>query len=151
VAQLGAGIAAGASAVGVDLALYQRSLAEVHAPVAGVVVKVVSAGDVIAPGATVAEIRQPGRARVSAWLAPSKLPRVSVGDTAWIGADWLEKPVRGRVTSIGQKAEYPPTSSATKDVHLTRAVKIEITADAGHAALPPGTPVDISIVPSSKR
>ena len=144
-------IAASASAVGVELAKYQRSLAEVRAPVGGVVISVVSVGDVVAPGATIAEIRQLGRAKVSAWLAPSELPRVSVGDTAYVTSDSLSQPVRGEITRIAGRADYPPTSSATKEVHLTRAVPVEITVNADQATLPPGTPVDISIVSSSRQ
>lgn len=143
-------IAASASGVGVDLAKYQRSLAEVRTPIGGVVISVVSAGDVVAPGATLAEIRRVGRTNVSAWLAPADLAEVSVGDTAFVTSDSVEEPVRGTVTRIAGRADYPPTSSATREVHLTRAVPVEITVNAGEAALPPGTPVDISIVSGSK-
>jgi multidrug resistance efflux pump len=144
-------IAAGASAVGVDLARYQRSLAEVTSPVEGVVVSVVSEGDVVAPGATIAEIRRTGPAKVDAWLAPGDLPAVSIGAKASIGADWTRNTARGEVTRIGGRADYPPTSSATKEVHLTRAIPIEITLDPGQPTLPPGTPVDVSILRGSGR
>jgi multidrug resistance efflux pump len=133
----------------VDLARYQRSLAEVTSPVTGVVVSVASEGDVLAPGATVAEIRRAGPGKVEAWLAPGDLRVVSVGAKANVSTDWTRRVVRGEVTRIAGRAEYPPTSSATKEVHLTRAVPIEITLDPGEPALPPGTPVDIGILRGS--
>ena len=144
-------IAASASAVGVDLARYQRSLAEVMSPTDGVVVSVVSKGDVVAPGATIAEIRPAGPSRVTAWLAPRDLHAVSVGTAASIAADWLKRPLPGVVTRVAGRADYPPTSSATKEVHLTRAVPIEITVDQDQQELPAGVPVDITIIGGPER
>lgn len=144
-------IAASASTVGVGLARYQRSLAEASSPVDGIIVSVVSEGDVVAPGATIAEIRRTGPSKVTAWLAPSDLPAVSVGTKASITADWLKRPLRGEVTRIAGRADYPPTSSATKEVHLTRAVPIEITVDQSQQELPPGVPVDITITGEAGR
>jgi multidrug resistance efflux pump len=146
-----AAIAASASVVGIDLARYQRSLAEVTSPVEGVVVSVVSDGDVVAPGATIAQVRRAGPSRVTAWLAPGDLPGVSVGTKASVTADWLKRPIPGVVTRIAGRADYPPTSSATKEVHLTRAVPIEITIDRGQQELPPGAPVDITIIAGTGR
>jgi multidrug resistance efflux pump len=144
-------IAASASAVAVDLARYQRSLAEVVSPVAGMVISVVSKGDVVASGATIAQIRRTGPSKVTAWLAPGDLRVVSVGTKASIAADWLARPLPGEVTRVANRADYPPTASATKEVHLTRAVPIEITVDRGRHGLPPGVPVDITIIGSPQR
>ena len=73
-----------------------------------------------------------------------------LGTEAEVRADWFPagpggSPIRGSVTGISTRAEYPPTSYATSDIHLTRAIRVEITLSdtAEQPALPPGTPVDV--------
>jgi len=143
-------LAADASALGVRASEYQRSLATVSAPADGVVVRVASIGDVLAPGATVAVIRRARDERVTTWIAPAELASVHVGDTVRVGVDWATGTRPGRVSVIGARADYPPTSYPTKDVHLTRAVLIEIVMDGDARAfkLPPGAPVDVEFVAS---
>jgi len=141
--------------VGVQVAEYQRSLAVLRSPVDGTVVRVVAVGDVLAPGATAAEIRRSGPPRVTTWIAPEQLADIEVGTQVEVSADWFPtgvsdgrgpiSPIPGRVTSIGTRAEYPPTSFATSEIHLTRAIRVEMTLSpsAEQPALPPGTPVDV--------
>jgi len=139
------GLAADASVLGVRAAEYQRSLATVSAPIGGVVVRVASAGDVLAPGATVAVIRRAGDERVTTWIAPAELGNVHIGGAVRVRVDWATGTRRGRVSVIGTRADYPPTSYPTKDVHLTRAMPIEVVMDDGVRgfSLPPGAPVDV--------
>ena len=140
-----------AAEVAVELAEYQRELAVVHSPATGTVVSIASVGDVLSPGATVAVVRVPGAPRVTTWIAPERLQDISVGSRAEVAADWFpgapgsSKPVPGRVTLVGTRAEYPPTSFATSDIHMTRAIRVEITLSdaADQPALPPGAPVDV--------
>ncbi len=136
--------------VGVQVAEYQRELAVLRSPVDGTVVSVASVGDVLAPGATVAEIRRDGPPRVTTWLAPEELGAIGVGTEAEVRADWFptglgREPISGRVTNVSTQAEYPPTSFATSEIHLTRAIRVEITLSdtAEQPALPPGAPVDV--------
>lgn len=153
-------IAADASAIGVRAAEYQRSLASVRAPAAGEVVRIARVGDVLFSGATVAEIREATPPRVLTWLSAEDATRIAIGDRAHVGADWFKSGAAlptGRVTDIGRRADYPPTSFSTKDVHLTRAVPVEVTLDgvpelsarSSAGALPPGTPVDVTILPNT--
>lgn len=138
-------LSADASAIGVRVAEYQRGLATVRAPVSGVVVSVAREGDVLAPGAPVAVIRRTGNERVTTWVAPAELIGVHLGDVARVRSDWASGSRTGRVSVIGPRADYPPTSYPTKDVHLTRAVPVEIVMDdvGGAFALPPGAPVEV--------
>ena len=136
--------------IGVKVAEYQRELTVLRSPVDGTVVSVASVGDVLAPGATVAEIRRDGAPRVTTWLAPEQLGDVDMGTEVEVRADWFpgglsREPITGRVTNISTQAEYPPTSFATSEIHLTRAIRIEATLSdtAEQPALPPGTPVDV--------
>jgi multidrug resistance efflux pump len=143
-------VAVDGAEIGVQVAKYQRELTVLRSPADGTVVRVASVGDVLAPGATIAEIRRDGPPRVTTWLAPEELGSVSVGTEAEVRADWFpgglgSKPITGRVTNISTQAEYPPTSFATSEIHLTRAVRVETTLSdtAEQPALPPGTPVDV--------
>jgi hypothetical protein len=60
--------------------------------------------------------------------------------------------LEAEITLIGDRADYPPTSFATDEVHLTRAVPVRLTLTRSSGQpqpLPPGAPVDIEIVPAA--
>ena len=79
---------------------------------------------------------------MTAWLAPAELARVCTGDSATILGDWMTQGVRATLTRIGTRSDYPPTSVATDEIHLTRAVEVEFTAT---QQLPAGVPVELTI------
>ena len=137
-----AGIAAGASQVPVDLVRNQLALTELTSPVDGVVVSVAAVGDWVTPGATVITVRQTGPSTVTAWLSPTQLNQVCLADAATVAGDWMATGAPATLSRIGTRADYPPTSVATDEVHLTRAVEVEFTAT---EQLPAGLPVEISI------
>jgi len=130
--------------VPIDVARAQVTLGTLTAPVDGVVVSVAHVGTQLAPGATVVSIREDQPSTVTAWLSPSQLGQVCVGDAARIAGDWMSGDgVPASLTRISDSSEYPPTSVATDEVHLTRAVEVTLTTDTGQ--LPAGAPVEISI------
>ncbi len=138
-----AGLQATALQVPVTMARLQVTLAEFTSPVSGVVVSVATTGSVLAPGATAVTIRETRPSTVTAWLAPDELARVCDGDTARVVGDWMTGDgVPATLTRIGTSSDYPPTSVATEEVHLTRAVEVEFTAT---AQLPAGVPVELHI------
>jgi len=137
-----AGIQADALRVPIDLARVQLSLTTLVAPVDGAVVSAAAAGDALAPGATVVSIRESGPSTVTAWLSPAQLGQVCSGDSATIAGDWTTTSVPATLTRIGTSAQYPPTSVATDEVHLTRAVEVQFTAT---EQLPAGVPVEVTI------
>ena len=135
-------IAADAGGIPVLLAELQFSLAELTSPVSGVVVSVAGVGDELAPGASVATIRESAPSVVTAWVSPTQVASVCLGDGAQVLGDWMSAPVSASLTAIGDRAEYPPTSVPTDEVHLTRAVEVQFTAT---EQLPAGLPVEITI------
>lgn len=137
-------IAANTSGIGVELATVQRRLAILTAPVDGVVTWLAGAGARLAPGATVVKIRQTGPSKVTAWLSPNQLAKVCLNDSARLAGDWMSagQTVAAQLTRISPTADFPPSSTATGETHLTRAVQVEFTAT---AELPAGVPVVISI------
>ena len=142
-------IAAEAARVGVDVARNQLRQATVTAPAAGAVVDIVSVGQLLAPGAGVTTIREDVGPTVTSWLAPDQLPTVCLGTPAQVSGDWMPPDQRAiaTVSVVGQRADFPPTSFATDEVHLTRAVPVtlSIRSSANQPALPPGAPVDVTI------
>jgi multidrug resistance efflux pump len=138
-----AAIQADALTVPVDLARTQVVLAGLTSPVNGVVVAAATAGSVLAPGATAVSIRETRPSTVTAWLASDQVTQVCEGDAASIVGDWMTGDgVPATLTRIGTRSDYPPTSVATDEVHLTRAVEMEFTAT---EQLPAGVPVELHI------
>lgn len=125
-----------------------RARTVVVAPVSGRITRVAQVGDVLAPGATVATlVTDTDRARptVLAWVPPQEVSRTCLGATAQVTADWLPVPIPGRLTRVGPRAEYPPTSQATDEIHLLLAVPVEVRLDplGADTPLPQGTPVGL--------
>jgi multidrug efflux pump subunit AcrA (membrane-fusion protein) len=137
-------IGAEASAIPVSLAQLQVTLATVTSPVDGTVLSVAAVGDQLAPGATLARIRTDEPSTVTAWLAPDQLGRVCEGDATTITGDWMPAgtTMGATLTRIGTELVYPPSNTTTDEVHLTRAVEVQVTAT---GILPAGVPVELSI------
>jgi multidrug resistance efflux pump len=137
-------IGASASAIPVFLAELQLTLAVVTSPADGTVISIAAAGDQLAPGATLARIRTDDPAKVNAWLAADQLARVCQGDAATLAGDWMPpgQTMAATLTRIGTEFTYPPSNTTTDEVHLTRAVEVQLTAT---GALPAGVPVEVSI------
>lgn len=147
-------VAARAATVGIDVAKNQKLLATVTAPTSGVVVQAATVGQVVAAGATVAAIREGAANSITTWLSPAQLTEVCLGAGATVRADWMStlEQLEAEITLIGDRADYPPTSFATDEVHLTRAVPVRLTLTRSSGQpqpLPPGAPVDIEIVPAA--
>ena len=131
-------------AAGSDLNVRQartaRTRAVVTAPRDGIVTSIATVGELLAPGASAAQLSSPAHL-VELWLAPEQADRVCIGDPATLG--FCTNP-SGTVSRILPLAQYPPTFQTTDEVHLTRAVPVELTFD---VALPPGVPVDVQLSP----
>lgn len=140
-----ASIGASAAALAVNRAELNRGRASVTAPQAGVVVSVAHVGDTLAPGATLAIVRPTDAPAVTTWIGPEQGASVCVGATATVKTDWGTT-LPATVDRVGVRSEYPPTSLATLEVHLTRAVGVHVVLDAD-AQLPPGVGVDVTITP----
>lgn len=125
----------------VQAAKVAKEQAVVRAPADGIVTAIAHLGDVVAPGATIATIARPALV-VLTWLAPEQAARVCVSAPVSVSLDSLPSPLAGQVSRILPLATYPPTYHATDQVHLTRAVPVEVTVP---SALPPGVPADLQL------
>ena len=127
----------------VDGARNDLAQAVVKAPADGVVSGIVKPGDVVAPGATVVELDRPAHT-VRVWLAPEEVARVCEGDSATAALDSLGALAAGSISRIVPLADYPPSHTTTGQVHLTRAVQVDLSFP---TAMPPGVPADVQISP----
>lgn len=138
-------ISAAVAVVGVDLAQAQLDRTVLTAPVAGVVTHAAQVGDLLAPGATVIEIRPDAASTITAWLSPSQAAQVCLGDPVAVRGDWMppDANIEATLTRLGTGYQYPPSNVTTDEIHLTRALEIQLTATTDQ--LPPGVPVDLTI------
>ncbi len=125
----------------VERARSQANLTVVTAPGDGVVVAAPRAGDVVRPGAPLVTIRPDASATVTTWLPMDVASLVCVGSGVQVGTDW-GRTYPARVSVVGTAAELPPTSQATSEIHLIRAVRIAVTITSTDGP-PPGAPVDL--------
>lgn len=116
--------------------------ATLTSPIDGTIVDAAATGSPALAGAPVITVRPDTANDVTAWLSPSDVTRVCVGTTATVRADGLADDVSARVDRIGASADYPPTSYAGGDVHLTRAIPVRLHST---RALPPGLPVSVDL------
>lgn len=142
-------IQATASGVAVDRAEDQEGRTTLIAPADGIVVATSQVGDVLRPGAPVVTIRPDRASTITTWLPPAQATALCDGSEATVSTDWGATH-SAQVTRIGADAEYPPTSQATDEVHLTRAVEVTLTiADTDFA--PPGAGVDLRFTPCKEN
>ncbi len=140
-----AAVAVDAAKTGITVARTIRGQAVVVAPVDGVVTSIADVGALLAPGATAAVVR-PSATRLTTWLSPARLAQSCVGYRVSILGDWMSTPLAGAISRVGERAEYPPTSFPSDEVHPTRAVPVDLTLDAP-VDLPVGVPLDVHVNP----
>lgn len=141
-------IADAAADISLQLARAHERDATITAPAAGTITRVPRPGEVVAPGAGLVTIAQPARTAAT-WLAPDVAARLCLDDRAEVTADWLPGTTPARVSLIAPTAKYPPTHQATDQMHLTRAIRVEVTLTGPdpNSGLVPGAPLDIRVTP----
>ena len=138
-------IVAQAQELGIQVAEVERSQARVFSPVSGLVTYVLPAGSIAMVGTPLDTITPDRPVLVDTYAADSQLGLIKIGDRADAGYDSDPTAVfHGRVTAVGTRSTFPPTSFPTDLIHLTRALRVTVTLDRGPAP-PPGTPVDLTI------
>lgn len=130
----------------IEIASAQLDLAVLHTPVDGIVVATVQRGEAVATGAPVVVIRPSAPSAIDLWVTPQTAAALSVGQDARVRIDSRPgESFSARVSTIGMRALFPPTWSATTEVHLTRAIPVRVTLTDDTVWLPPGTPADVEI------
>jgi HlyD family secretion protein len=121
-------------------------------PVGGSVLsRHVESGEVLAPGMsgmTIGDFSQP---YVRIYVDEFAIPRIRVGDTAMVYLDALpNKPFRGTIVSINDRAEFTPRVALTRDerADLMFGVKVQLGDSTG--TLKAGLPVTVRVPAKAK-
>jgi HlyD family secretion protein len=141
-----ASVRAEAARAAVTLDDLKLSRSELRAPAEGVVLDVLAEpGEVVAPGAPVFIVADPGRIYADVFVPEGRLAGIDVGDRARVRADGIDSPLGGHVEHIGRRAEFTPRYlfSDRERPHLVLRVKIRI--DDPKALLHAGVPVFVGI------
>ena len=132
------------AAVTLDDLKLERS--ELRTPIDGEVLDVLAEpGEVVAPGAPVLTLADPGHPYAEVFVPQGRLSGIDVGDRARVRADGIGAPLSGRVEHVARRTEFTPRYlfSDRERPHLVLRVKVRI--DDPKSLLHAGVPVFVTI------
>ena len=117
----------------------------VRAPISGVILSMsLSAGELVAPGATVMSIGQLDEVELLVYIPEDQYGRVSIGQKVSITADSFPGEVfSGQVQYIADQAEFTPRNVQTTEGRKSTVYAVKILVPNTDQALKPGMPVDV--------
>jgi len=131
-------------AIAIRVAEARRDVAKIVTQVSGLVVFARPAGTVVMVGTPIVRVVPDTPCRIDTYLTSEQVALVLLGGDAYVDFDSNTRgPLHGRITRIGETAQFPPTSFPTGIVHMTQTVLVTIMLDDGRA--PAGTPVDVTL------
>jgi len=141
----GAEARAGAAAAGESLASQRVDLYHLHAPVAGVVLDVVSeSGEVVAPGAPVVVIGDTAHPFADVFVPERELPGLAVGQPARVEVDGESRPFTGSVEHIARRAEFTPRFVFSERERPNLVMRIRVRIDDPGQRLHAGVPAFVA-------
>jgi HlyD family secretion protein len=135
------------AAIDAQIASLQKNAADaiVRAPVAGVVTaKLLNAGEMAAPRATLAVITDLDHAWANVYVDERLVPTLKIGQPAAILTDAGQR-LAGTITFISPKAEFTPRNVQTAEERSKLVYRLKITADNREGILKPGMPVEAEL------
>ena len=110
-------------------------------------------GEVVAPGAPVFSVADPGRVHAEVFVPEGRLAGIDVGDRASVRADGVPSPLAGKVEHVARRAEFTPRYlfSDRERPHLVMRVKIRIDDPKSllHAGVPGFVTIDRNTPPNT--
>jgi HlyD family secretion protein len=126
-----------------DLRIEKRDL---RAPADGIVLDVlVKSGEVVAPGAPVLTLADPGRLYAYVFVPQGKLAGIDVGDRASVQADGLGVALSGHVENIARRTEFTPRYLFSETERTNLVVRVKIRIEDPKQLLHAGVPLRASI------
>jgi HlyD family secretion protein len=123
---------------------------ELRAPVDGFVLDVhAEPGEVVAPGAPVLTVADPGRVYAEVFVPEGRLSGIDVGDRARVRADGIGAPLGGHVEHVARRAEFTPRYLFSDRERPNLVMRVKIRIDDPKALLHAGVPVFVNIDRSS--
>jgi HlyD family secretion protein len=132
------------ASVSLDDLKIERS--ELRAPVDCVVLDVhAEPGEVVAPGAPVFTVADPGRVYSEVFVPEGRLSGIDVGDRASVRADGIASPLSGHVEHVARRAEFTPRYLFSDRERPNLVMRVKIRIDDPKALLHAGVPVFVII------
>jgi HlyD family secretion protein len=132
-----------------QLRLVERQLEELSlkSPASGNVQEIlVSEGETVTPGASVARVLDPTFMTVKVYVPEAQVATLRIGDTVEVSADaYPEEKFSGSVLRIADEAQFTPTLVLTEEERVKLVFEVEILIEDGLDNLKPGMPVDVVI------
>ena len=142
------GARARVATVDAQLAVLEKGLrdAQVTAPAGGIVTqKLVDAGEIVAPRATLVVVTDLDHAWANVFVPEPMVPRIALGQAATVRTD-AGSSVQGKVTFISPRAEFTPRNVQTADERSKLVYRVKVTVDNSAGTLKQGMPVDADFV-----
>jgi HlyD family secretion protein len=132
-----------------DLRIQRR---ELRAPADGVVLEVLAEpGEVVAAGAPVLTLADPGRIHAYVFVPQAKLSGIDVGDRASVRADGLAAPLGAKVEHISRRSEFTPRYLFSERERPNLVVRVKVRIEDPKQLLHAGVPVFVEIDRDSVR
>ncbi len=131
-----------------DVAAAHAHLADttVRAPADGLVTAMdLHAGDLVAPGASVATIDENGNPYVRIYVPQSELGRIALGAKLSVRSDATPASFVGVVEQIDARAQFTPQSVQTADDRAVLSFGIKVRVHDPQQKLHPGTTVEVAL------
>jgi HlyD family secretion protein len=126
-----------------DLRIQRR---ELRAPADGVVLEVLAEpGEVVAAGAPVLTVADPGRIYAYVFVPQAKLSGIDVGDRASVRADGLTAPLAGKVEHVSRRTEFTPRYLFSERERPNLVVRVKVRIDDPKQQLHAGVPVFVDV------
>jgi HlyD family secretion protein len=119
---------------------------ELRAPVDCFVLDVhAEPGEVVAPGAPVLTVADPGRVYAEVFVPEGRLSGIDVGDRARVRADGIGAPLAGHVEHVARRAEFTPRYLFSDRERPNLVMRVKIRIDDPKTLLHAGVPVFVTI------
>ena len=126
-----------------DLRIERR---ELRAPAEGIVLEVLAEpGEVVAAGAPVLTVADPGRIYAYVFVPQATLSGIDVGDRASVRADGVRVPLNAKVENIARRTEFTPRYLFSERERPNLVVRVKIRIEDPQQLLHAGVPVFVEI------
>lgn len=136
-------------ALAAALALSQSLLRDtrIEAPQSGVVLtKDVEEGEFVSPGSVLLTLGDLEDCWIRIYVPSPQMGRLRLGEGAEVRIDGFpQKIFAGKVTEIGQEAEFTPRMSLNQKERASQVFRVKVTVENGERVLKPGMPADVRL------
>jgi HlyD family secretion protein len=127
--------------------------AVIFSPISGIILsKNIEPGETAFPGTPIITIADLSKPWIKIYIPEKHIGFVKLGQNAFIYVDsFPNKPFKGKVTSISNKAEFTPKTIQTKDERVKLMFAVKIVIENKEQSLKPGMPADAEIILENKK